>query len=134
MILFKKLFLKVSKVSHFLCISSYYILSFLGIREEWQQVAGTFPTNTAATLYEYNQQRNFPGGCPCLDASRVHLSLDVPPQTEYIHANWVATAHSDLPKLIITQAPQDFTVKDFWRSKLYIFERMVNLMYFCSDL
>ncbi|VDP50877.1 unnamed protein product [Heligmosomoides polygyrus] len=50
----------------------------------------------------------------CLDYTRVHLTLDVPPSTDYIHANWVKFDGHD-KVFIAAQAPLDNTIEDFWR-------------------
>uniref|UniRef100_A0A7E4V5E0 Tyrosine-protein phosphatase domain-containing protein n=1 Tax=Panagrellus redivivus TaxID=6233 RepID=A0A7E4V5E0_PANRE len=90
-------------------------LGIAGLRNEWINVAGHIPPNLHSELFEHNTQRNAPGSNPCIDCTRVQLHLEVPPQTEYIHANWVVSSHADLPRMIMTQGPLDQTVTDFWR-------------------
>ncbi|CAJ0607323.1 unnamed protein product [Cylicocyclus nassatus] len=55
------------------------------------------------TAFEANPERN-----------RYLLTLDVPPSTDYIHANWVKFEGHD-KVFIATQAPLDNTIEDFWR-------------------
>uniref|UniRef100_A0A0R3RQ05 Tyrosine-protein phosphatase domain-containing protein n=1 Tax=Elaeophora elaphi TaxID=1147741 RepID=A0A0R3RQ05_9BILA len=50
----------------------------------------------------------------CLDSTRVVLTLNVPPESNYIHANWVKLPGAD-PIFIATQDPLEWTVGDFWR-------------------
>ncbi|VDO59532.1 unnamed protein product [Haemonchus placei] len=50
----------------------------------------------------------------CLDETRVRLTLNVPPATDYIHANWIKFEGHD-KEYIATQAPLDNTIEDFWR-------------------
>ncbi|KAK5986975.1 Receptor-type tyrosine-protein phosphatase epsilon [Trichostrongylus colubriformis] len=69
----------------------------------------------------------------CLDDTRVHLTLNVPPSTDYIHANWVKFEGHD-KVFIATQAPLDNTIEDFWRM---VFQEgcphVVNLTKFLED-
>ncbi|VDL69672.1 unnamed protein product [Nippostrongylus brasiliensis] len=69
----------------------------------------------------------------CLDHSRVRLTLDVPPSTDYIHANWVKFEGHD-KVFIAAQAPLDNTIEDFWRM---VFQEgcpnIVNLTKACED-
>ncbi|PIO62052.1 Protein-tyrosine phosphatase [Teladorsagia circumcincta] len=53
----------------------------------------------------------------CWDATRVQLTHDVPPATDYIHANWVKFDNFDRV-YILTQAPLQNTIGDFWRMVL----------------
>ncbi|KAK6010934.1 hypothetical protein OSTOST_23995, partial [Ostertagia ostertagi] len=41
------------------------------------------------TAFEANPDKNRYLDVVCLDDTRVRLTLDVPPSTDYIHANWV---------------------------------------------
>ncbi|KIH46587.1 Protein-tyrosine phosphatase [Ancylostoma duodenale] len=50
----------------------------------------------------------------CLDKTRVVLKQDVPPLTDYIHANWVRFEKHDR-EFIATQGPLESTIGDFWR-------------------
>ncbi|KAI6243597.1 Receptor-type tyrosine-protein phosphatase T [Aphelenchoides fujianensis] len=86
------------------------------LKAEWLEVAAHVPPNTSSTLYEHNMHKNFPGGQPCLDHTRVALTFGVPPATDYLHANWLTTRQCDLRvRLILGQAPMDATADDFWR-------------------
>ncbi|TKR83051.1 hypothetical protein L596_016704 [Steinernema carpocapsae] len=48
------------------------------------------------------------------DASRVKLTLNVPPESEFINANWVKMEGVDR-SFIATHAPHDAAIPDFWR-------------------
>ncbi|VDK67284.1 unnamed protein product [Cylicostephanus goldi] len=50
----------------------------------------------------------------CIESTRVILTQDVPPSTDYIHANWIKFEKHDRV-FIATQAPLDNTIDDFWR-------------------
>ncbi|VDO81089.1 unnamed protein product [Heligmosomoides polygyrus] len=50
----------------------------------------------------------------CLDHSRVVLTFEVPPCSNYIHANWIRFEKHDRV-FIATQAPMENTIEDFWR-------------------
>ena len=50
----------------------------------------------------------------CLDNSRVILNLNVPPESDYVHANTVRYEGLD-QSYIATQGPLDSTIPDFWR-------------------
>ncbi|KAK6036509.1 Protein-tyrosine phosphatase, partial [Cooperia oncophora] len=64
--------------------------------------------------FRENSQRNRYRDVICLDATRVQLTHDVPPATDYIHANWVKFDKFDRV-YILTQAPLTNTIGDFWR-------------------
>ncbi|KJH50127.1 Protein-tyrosine phosphatase [Dictyocaulus viviparus] len=64
--------------------------------------------------FEANPDKNRCQDVVCLDDTRVHLTLDVPPSTDYIHANWVKFEGHD-KVFIATQSPLDNTIEDFWR-------------------
>ncbi|EYB99060.1 hypothetical protein Y032_0125g1266 [Ancylostoma ceylanicum] len=66
------------------------------------------------TAFEANPDKNRYLDVVCLDDTRVKLTLDVPPSTDYIHANWVRFEGHD-KVFIATQAPLDNTIEDFWR-------------------
>ncbi|KHJ88348.1 Protein-tyrosine phosphatase [Oesophagostomum dentatum] len=66
------------------------------------------------TAFEANPDKNRYLDVVCLDETRVKLTLDVPPCTDYIHANWVKFEGHD-KVFIATQAPLDNTIEDFWR-------------------
>ncbi|KAK6036532.1 Protein-tyrosine phosphatase, partial [Cooperia oncophora] len=61
-----------------------------------------------------NSDKNRYNDVVCLDATRVVLHHEVPPLTDYIHANWVKFEKHDRI-FIMTQAPLESTIGDFWR-------------------
>ncbi|KAK6735058.1 hypothetical protein RB195_018326 [Necator americanus] len=66
------------------------------------------------TAFEANPDKNRYMDVVCLDDTRVRLTLDVPPSTDYIHANWIRFEGHD-KVFIATQAPLENTIEDFWR-------------------
>uniref|UniRef100_A0A915A731 Protein-tyrosine phosphatase n=1 Tax=Parascaris univalens TaxID=6257 RepID=A0A915A731_PARUN len=74
------------------------------------------PQKTAQTAFAANKTRNRYNNVPCYDDTRVVLKFDVPPEVDYIHANYVKTNLCKLDnKFICTQGPMDTTINDFWR-------------------
>uniref|UniRef100_A0A914Q3M4 Tyrosine-protein phosphatase domain-containing protein n=1 Tax=Panagrolaimus davidi TaxID=227884 RepID=A0A914Q3M4_9BILA len=61
-----------------------------------------------------NALRNRYKDVVCLDSSRVILDLNVPPESDYIHANNVKLEGLDR-SYIATQGPLESTISDFWR-------------------
>ncbi|KIH50116.1 Protein-tyrosine phosphatase [Ancylostoma duodenale] len=66
------------------------------------------------TAFEAHPDKNRYLDVVCLDETRVRLTLNVPPSTDYIHANWVKFEGHD-KVFIATQSPLDNTIEDFWR-------------------
>ncbi|KAL6741863.1 hypothetical protein Aduo_015078 [Ancylostoma duodenale] len=64
--------------------------------------------------FEKNKDKNRFLDVVCLDHSRVVLTFEVPPCSNYIHANWVRFEKHDRV-FIATQAPMENTIEDFWR-------------------
>ncbi|KAH7719864.1 protein-tyrosine phosphatase [Aphelenchoides avenae] len=85
-----------------------------GLRREFLEVQHYEPPNATYQKFNENPERNRYPDIKCLDASRVVLTLNVPPETDYIHANWVRMADVDRT-FIVTQGPKDNTIADFWR-------------------
>uniref|UniRef100_A0AC34FUJ8 Protein-tyrosine phosphatase n=1 Tax=Panagrolaimus sp. ES5 TaxID=591445 RepID=A0AC34FUJ8_9BILA len=87
-----------------------------GLRKEFAQLkvytspqykfeAFSTPTNTLRNRYK---------DVVCLDSSRVVLNLNVPPDSDYIHANNIKLEGLDR-SYIATQGPLETTISDFWR-------------------
>ncbi|KAI6186726.1 hypothetical protein M3Y98_00163800 [Aphelenchoides besseyi] len=85
-----------------------------GMQREFAELKAFLPPNRAATAFDANRMRNRYTDQVCYDATRVKLTYNVPPELDYIHANFV-----DIPGLgnrfICTQGPLPDTVNDFWR-------------------
>ncbi|KJH52288.1 Protein-tyrosine phosphatase [Dictyocaulus viviparus] len=64
--------------------------------------------------FEKNREKNRYLDVVCLDHSRVVLTFESPPCTNYIHASWVRFEKHDRV-FIVTQAPLQNTIEDFWR-------------------
>ncbi|KAK6733612.1 hypothetical protein RB195_017392 [Necator americanus] len=99
-------------------IDSYVDLVLLmgieGIRRQYQEIASYRTPDFKFTACAANPNRNRYNDIVCLDKTRVVLRQDVPPCTDYIHANWVKFDKHDR-EFIATQGPLENTIGDFWR-------------------
>uniref|UniRef100_A0A1I7Y623 Protein-tyrosine-phosphatase n=1 Tax=Steinernema glaseri TaxID=37863 RepID=A0A1I7Y623_9BILA len=95
-------------------VSNMTTLGVEGLRKEFDELKKYVPPNFEYTMCTANAARNRYKNVVCLDASRVVLTLNVPPETDYIHANWVKLENVD-KTFIATQGPLDTTISDFWR-------------------
>jgi protein tyrosine phosphatase len=87
-----------------------------GLKAEFKELQAFKPTGVTATSFAMNKNRNRYNNVLCYDHTRVILTHNVPPSTDYINANWVSSSLVGLTnKYICTQGPTDFTVNDFWR-------------------
>ncbi|KHN87936.1 Receptor-type tyrosine-protein phosphatase T [Toxocara canis] len=87
-----------------------------GLKAEFASLKAFTPQKTDQTAFAANKGRNRYNNVPCYDATRVVLKFGVPPEVDYIHANYVKTTLCELEnKYICTQGPMDATVNDFWR-------------------
>ncbi|OZC10952.1 Protein-tyrosine phosphatase [Onchocerca flexuosa] len=85
-----------------------------GLRREFEELKMFAPPDNSHEAFDANPTRNRYRDVPCLDVTRVVLTLNVPPETDYIHANWLkmeGCAH----QYIATQGPLESTASDFWR-------------------
>ncbi|KAI6180022.1 hypothetical protein M3Y98_00674400 [Aphelenchoides besseyi] len=86
----------------------------IGMQREYAELKAFLPPNRATTAFDANRMRNRYIDQLCYDATRVKLTYNVPPDVDYIHANFV-----DIPGLgnrfICTQGPLPDTINDFWR-------------------
>uniref|UniRef100_A0AC34FWQ6 Tyrosine-protein phosphatase domain-containing protein n=1 Tax=Panagrolaimus sp. ES5 TaxID=591445 RepID=A0AC34FWQ6_9BILA len=85
-----------------------------GIRKQFEDVKNYAPSDVAHEKFSSNPDRNRYNDIICLDSSRVILTLNVPPEVDYIHANWIKMDSVDR-KFIATQGPLENTIGDFWR-------------------
>ncbi|TKR73945.1 hypothetical protein L596_021185 [Steinernema carpocapsae] len=85
-----------------------------GLRKEFADLKGYVAPNADCNQFKANEARNRYKDVMCVDATRVVLTLNVPPDTDYIHANWVKLEGLTRP-FIATQGPLDTTIADFWR-------------------
>ncbi|CAJ0598943.1 unnamed protein product [Cylicocyclus nassatus] len=98
-------------------VETFTTLGVEGVRKQFKEILS--PYRPPGELYKYtafaaNPDKNRYLDVVCLDHSRVHLTLNVPPSTDYIHANWVRFEGHD-KVFIATQAPLENTIEDFWR-------------------
>ncbi|KAK0429301.1 hypothetical protein QR680_011305 [Steinernema hermaphroditum] len=85
-----------------------------GLRKEFNELKMYMPANVENTAFASNESRNRYKDIICLDATRVILTLNVPPDHDYINANWVRMEGVERP-MIATQGPLEATIPDFWR-------------------
>ncbi|KJH50128.1 Protein-tyrosine phosphatase [Dictyocaulus viviparus] len=100
-----------------LFVDTFVTLGVDGLRRQFKDGLNVYraPDNKYTfKAFEANMDKNRYTDVVCLDDTRVHLTLDVPPATEYIHANWVKFEGHD-KVFIATQSPLDNTIEDFWR-------------------
>ncbi|CAJ0573611.1 unnamed protein product, partial [Mesorhabditis spiculigera] len=82
--------------------------------KQFEELKTYVPANPAATAFEANRDKNRYMDIPCLDETRVKLTIeDKEREGDYIHANWCKLP--DGPTFIAAQAPLDTTIGDFWR-------------------
>ncbi|VDM47958.1 unnamed protein product [Toxocara canis] len=87
-----------------------------GLKAEFASLKAFTPQKTDQTAFVANKTRNRYNNVPCYDATRVVLKFGVPPEVDYIHANYVKRTLCKLENTYIcTQGPMDGTVNDFWR-------------------
>uniref|UniRef100_A0A1I7YNQ3 Protein-tyrosine phosphatase n=1 Tax=Steinernema glaseri TaxID=37863 RepID=A0A1I7YNQ3_9BILA len=84
-----------------------------GLRREFAEVKMYVPSNCEHSAFTANEARNRYTDIICLDATRVPLTLNVPPEPDYINANWVRMEGGGT--FIATQGPLEQTIPDFWR-------------------
>ncbi|EJW74167.1 hypothetical protein WUBG_14923, partial [Wuchereria bancrofti] len=87
-----------------------------GLRAEFATLKTFVPTAISQAAFDRNKDCNRYNNIICYDHTRVVLRFNVPPDRDYIHANYVRTSLCNLPNnFICTQGPMDSTVNDFWR-------------------
>ncbi|VDM98100.1 unnamed protein product [Thelazia callipaeda] len=102
-----------------------------GLRREFAELKMYVPTNNAHEAFAANQTRNRYRDVPCLDVTRVVLTLNVPPETDYIHANWMKMEGCN-HNYIATQGPLESTVSDFWR--MVHQEQITTIIMLCKTM
>ncbi|VDO68377.1 unnamed protein product [Heligmosomoides polygyrus] len=98
-------------------IETYTTIGVEGLRKQFREELATYrPPDHLYKFkaFEMHPDKNRYMDVVCLDHSRVCLTLNVPPCTDYIHANRVKFEGHD-KVFIATQAPLDNTIEDFWR-------------------
>uniref|UniRef100_A0A914ZAP5 Protein tyrosine phosphatase n=1 Tax=Panagrolaimus superbus TaxID=310955 RepID=A0A914ZAP5_9BILA len=87
-----------------------------GLRKEFAEIK--VYTATEYKFEAFSNANNIPKNrykdVVCLDGSRVVLNLNVPPESDYIHANLIKLEGLDR-SYIATQGPLEGTIPDFWR-------------------
>ena len=84
------------------------------MRKEFAELKAYTATEFKYEAFTANAARNRYKDVVCLDASRVTLTLNVPPEADYIHANSIKLEGLDRA-YIATQGPLETTIPDFWR-------------------
>ncbi|CAD5210597.1 unnamed protein product [Bursaphelenchus xylophilus] len=81
--------------------------------EELEKEAETMEKPECKAFKE-NSSRNRDKKNICPDQTRVVLTCNVPPGTDYYNANWIKVPSLDRP-FIAAQSPVESTINDFWR-------------------
>ncbi|TKR64361.1 hypothetical protein L596_024909 [Steinernema carpocapsae] len=89
-------------------------LGLEGVRKEFGDLKAYTPPNFNFNAFTANEARNRYKDVVCVDSTRVTLTLNVPPEPDYIHANWVKMDKVE-KTFIAAQGPLDNTISDFWR-------------------
>uniref|UniRef100_A0AC35GC96 Glucuronosyltransferase n=1 Tax=Panagrolaimus sp. PS1159 TaxID=55785 RepID=A0AC35GC96_9BILA len=102
-----------------------------GLKAEFASLAAFVPAEPAATVFQTaGKEKNRYSNIPCYDKTRVILKFQVPPESDYIHANYVDTSMFKLSsKYICAQAPMTTTLNDWWR--LIWQEKPKNIVMLC---
>ncbi|CAD5231211.1 unnamed protein product [Bursaphelenchus okinawaensis] len=83
-------------------------------KEEYAALKAIPLSEATFTAFEANRPKNRYTDQFCIDQTRVKLTFNVPPDSDYIHANHVnVEGHSY--NMICTQGPVQSSVADFWR-------------------
>ncbi|VDK83171.1 unnamed protein product [Litomosoides sigmodontis] len=102
-----------------------------GLRQEFERLKMYVPPNNSHEAFKANPTKNRYRDVPCLDVTRVVLTLNVPPETDYIHANWLKMQGCD-HQYIATQGPLESTVSDFWR--MVHQEQITTIIMLCKTI
>ncbi|KAL6728044.1 hypothetical protein Aduo_009856 [Ancylostoma duodenale] len=98
-------------------VETFTTLGVEGLRKQFKEGLAAYRApedKYKFTAFEAHPDKNRYLDVVCLDETRVRLTLNVPPSTDYIHANWVKFEGHD-KVFIATQSPLDNTIEDFWR-------------------
>ncbi|TKR57823.1 hypothetical protein L596_030471 [Steinernema carpocapsae] len=99
------------------------------LRKDFAELKTYVPPNYDHSVYKEHAARNRYKDVVCLDATRVVLTQNVPPEHDYIHANWIKMEHVD-KKFIAAQGPLENTISDFWR--MIHQENAVTILMLCK--
>ncbi|VDM43404.1 unnamed protein product [Toxocara canis] len=92
------------------------------MRGEFAEIRAVKPKASECSKFLQNREKNRYRDVACLDATRVILTVNVPPECDYIHANWMHMEGCER-RYIATQGPLDSTIGDFWRM---IYQESIN--------
>lgn len=85
-----------------------------GIKHEFEAMKAYIAPSFEHNHFSANGEKNRFKDVVCLDATRVILTLNVPPEHDYVHANWIKL--SGVGHIFIAaQGPMESTISDFWR-------------------
>ncbi|TKR87984.1 hypothetical protein L596_012298 [Steinernema carpocapsae] len=88
-------------------------IGVIGLQKEYAEIKALPPTGTT-TAFEANRPKNRYQDVYCYDRTRVILTYNVPPDSDYIHANWIQDMGPST-RFICTQGPVADTMSDFFR-------------------
>ncbi|CAD5214207.1 unnamed protein product [Bursaphelenchus okinawaensis] len=104
-------------------------ITLADLKQEYHEAKTYMPENQKSVAFSENPQKNRYSDVLCYDATRVVLNLEVPPEGDYIHANWVKLPDCE-NNFIATQAPMEKTASDFWR--MVFQENVQTILMFCK--
>uniref|UniRef100_A0A915EAE5 Tyrosine-protein phosphatase domain-containing protein n=1 Tax=Ditylenchus dipsaci TaxID=166011 RepID=A0A915EAE5_9BILA len=86
------------------------------LRDEFDEIKGSReqPDDSLCKAWKQSKGKNRYSNVKCLDATRVKLTFNVPPESDYINASHVQMKGCDR-KFIATQCPLPELLADFWR-------------------
>lgn len=101
------------------------------MKKEYAELKAYVPPEHAAPTFEANRSKNRYTDQLCYEHTRVKLTYNVPPDTDYIHANWTEVEDVGF-KMICTQGPLKDTVNDFWRMAYQ--EKAAGIVMLCKNV
>ncbi|CAD5223792.1 unnamed protein product [Bursaphelenchus okinawaensis] len=102
-----------------------------GLKKEYAELKAYVPPQHSHAICSANRSRNRYSDQYCYDHSRVKLTYNVPPETDYIHANVIQFKEVGHP-IILTQGPLPDTVGDFWR--MIYQEKCAGIIMLCKTV
>ncbi|CAJ0586436.1 unnamed protein product, partial [Mesorhabditis spiculigera] len=95
-------------------VHHYVQMGVQGLRGEFINCKPYVPSCFEYPTFTASREKNRYEDVVCLESTRVHLTLQSPPECEYIHANTVKLDGQD-KTFIACQGPLEQTIGDHWR-------------------